>query len=155
MRRVYARVENQSNSSFRSKESGLYMEDILVFARGVAKVSEMEQKIVSASFTMLPTGAPGLPSPKFGRTSRGKGRRPMIAKGSRVRIMSGPYEGHDGTVLDEVGAAGFSFSRGGPSIRVRLDGSGTSVSLVLFDLKEFPARANFKSDTAGATPDAA
>ncbi len=79
----------------------------------------------------------------------------MIAKGSRVRIMCGPYEGHDGTVLDEVGSAEFSFSRGGPSVRVRLDGSGTSVSLVLFDLKEFPARANLKTDAAGATPDAA
>ncbi len=79
----------------------------------------------------------------------------MIAKGSRVRIMGGPYEGHDGTVLDEVGSAGLSFSRGGPSIRVRLDGSGTSISVVLFDLKAFPSRESFKSDAAGATPDAA
>lgn len=79
----------------------------------------------------------------------------MIAKGSRVRIMGGTYEGCDGMVLDEVGSADFSFSRGGPSVRVRLDGPGTSVSIVLFDLKEFPARENFKSGTAGATPEAA
>jgi tRNA G37 N-methylase TrmD len=78
----------------------------------------------------------------------------MIAKGSRVRIMCGPYEGYDGTVLDEVGSAEFSFSRGGPSVRVRLDGSGTSVSLVLFDLKAFPARESFKTGAAGATTDA-
>ena len=79
----------------------------------------------------------------------------MIAKGSRVRIMCGPYEGHDGTVLDEVGSAGFSFSRGGPSIRVRLDGSGTSISVVLFDLKAFPTRPSLKSGAASATTDAA
>ena len=79
----------------------------------------------------------------------------MIAKGSRVRIMGGIYEGGHGTVLDEVGSAEFSFSRGGPSVRVRLDGPGTYVSVVLFDLKEFPARANLKSGTASATPEAA
>jgi hypothetical protein len=79
----------------------------------------------------------------------------MITRGSRVRIMGGTYEGCDGMVLDDLGSADFSFSRGGPSVRVRLDGPGTSVSVVLFDLKEFPARANLKSGTASATPEAA
>ncbi len=78
----------------------------------------------------------------------------MIGKGSRVRIMRGAFEGHQGTVLDEVGSGGFSLIRGGPSVRVRLDGLGTPIPVVAFDLREFPARENFRSGPPGATTDA-
>jgi len=78
----------------------------------------------------------------------------MIAKGSRVRIMRGAFEGHQGTVLDEVGSGGFSLVRGGPSVRVRLDGPGTPVSVVAFDLKEFLPQASVRSGPPGATTEA-
>lgn len=78
----------------------------------------------------------------------------MIGKGSRVRITRGFFDGRQGTVLDEVGSGGFSFIRGGPSVRVRLDGPEAPISVVAFDLREIQPRASFTSGPTSATTDA-
>jgi hypothetical protein len=69
----------------------------------------------------------------------------MIAKDSRVRITRGILAGRQGTVLQDMGSAGFTFARGEPWVRVKLDGAQLPVLCVTFDLKELLPAASFGS----------
>lgn len=69
----------------------------------------------------------------------------MITKDSRVRITRGILAGRQGTVLQNMGSAGFTFARGEPWVRVQLDGPELPVLFVTFDLTEILPAAGFGS----------
>jgi len=69
----------------------------------------------------------------------------MIGKDSRVRITRGNSAGRHGTVLQDMGSAVFTFARGEPWVRVKLDGAELPVLFVTFDLKEILPAAGFGS----------
>jgi hypothetical protein len=59
--------------------------------------------------------------------------------------MRGVLAGRQGTVLQDMGSAGFSFAKGEPWVRVQLDGPELPVLFVTFDLKEILPNAGFQN----------
>ncbi|HEY4708781.1 MAG TPA: hypothetical protein VIH46_01290 [Candidatus Acidoferrales bacterium] len=69
----------------------------------------------------------------------------MIGKDSRVRITRGILAGRQGTVLQDVGSSRYTFAKGEPWVRVKLDGAELPILFVTFDLKEILPVAGFGS----------
>jgi hypothetical protein len=67
----------------------------------------------------------------------------MIGKDSRVKVTRGILAGRQGTVLQDMGTTGFTFAKGEPWVRVKLDGAELPVLFVTFDLKEILPAAGF------------